>query len=291
MINIDNDFKIFDAYKSPYEYFNKLFNDEIKEFKKSMKVFYHNDNFVVKNPSTKKIDWMDTILEQMYKIKHFIKSQQYFHDFISFLNVELIRLGQNFVDLDTCYYFLDQHIQQRRNNRKNSKNASLIKSFFYVFCLITRILPEDKIIHSMSALFDTPIDNVLTKSNNIISLITDIQNKKNNINTGFPINMILKFLLKLNDKVNEYRKYFNSCKHNFTNQKINEFKNKGKIMEIKNWQNVFNVWFILINFILPALKVLFAWDLSNGEDENMLKRRIGFDISLEFIFNKLLNNN
>lgn len=290
MIKISNNFKTFDICVSPYEYFENLFKDEIKEFEK----MYGNASTYKSNHGnyelldSNKIDWMDTFSERIYRFTHLIIKQsentQYFNSFITFLDNELQILGQEFVDIDICRFFV------QKRSKKDDKNFSL--SYHYVDSLISRIYPltSNDIILRMSALFDKEYSKErlgLSKRNNIASLIYDIKSKKCNTNVEFFLEIMLKFISKLNDEVNEYRTYiFNSCKHNFTDEAKNKEKNQGTIMKIE-WQTIFNMWFVLINFILPVLKNLFIWS-RDGKHEYILKQEITFDDSLEQIYNKML---
>lgn len=290
MISITNKFKTFDIDISPYEYFEKLFDNEIKDIEKmyvSASTYKSNyDNYVLLKSN--KIDWMDTITKRIYRFTHLTikksENTQYFNNFITFLDNELRNLGQKFIDIDICRFFI-QKIQTNNNKFFNL-------SHHYVASLINRIYPltSNDIIIRISSLFDKEYCNKhlgLTKRNNITSLIYDIKNKKNNTNVELFLDIILKLISKLNDEVNKYRKYvFNSCKHNFTNEAKDEEKSQGTIMKIE-WQVIFNIWFVLINFILPVLKNLFIWS-RDGKHYFILQQQYTYDDSLERIYSKLL---
>lgn len=292
MITINNNFKTFNIDTSPYEYFEKLFDDEIKEFEK----MYGYDstykssrgNYILIN-SSNKINWMDTFLERIYRFTHLTlkksENTQYFNSFITFLDYELRAIGQDFIDIDTCRLFM------QTTSKKDGKKFNL--PHYYINSLICRIYPltSNDIIRRISSLFDTECSTKrlsLTKRNNIISLINDIKNKKTNMDAEFFLDIILRFISKINDEINKkYRKFiFNSYKHNFTNEAIDKEKSQGTIMNVK-WQSIFNIWFVLINFILPVLKNLFIWS-RDGKHDYILMQNITFDDSLNRIFNKLL---
>lgn len=283
MVKIENRPKTLDI-AQPHEYFYELFKDnvinEIKEMYKNSSTHTYE---MLKNGE---INWMDTILRWFYSFVNWtIKindNSKKFHNFISFLEKELSNLGQCIYDIDTTIYYLQNPVPI------SQKNLLLAHHLLHKL----HILLSEHIILKLSSLFDLEGygKRIKAKKNlefryDFVSYKNDIETLQDNSEKSY-LSFLQKFINILYVKVNEWRENFNTYKHNYSDNDLD----KLELPEIK-LQDIFNIWYVMYDFILPMLKILHGWKKDNNFFyNNICFRSILFETNVEEIYELLKRN-